>query len=238
MPEMLALDSLKEHPRNYREHPADQLDHIVASIEANGVYRNIVVANDKTILAGHGVAKAARRMGMTEIAAEILDVSPDSPEALKVLASDNEVSHLGVVDDRRLTEILKEVRESPVGLVGTGFDDKMLSALVRKVDVPPPDPPEPQPDRAEELQKKWSTELGQIWQIGQHRLACGDSTEADVIATALDGAEPYLCVTDPPYGVEYDPNWRNEAAEKGQLQYGARRIGVVYNDDRADWREV
>jgi DNA modification methylase len=93
-------------------------------------------------------------------------------------------------------------------------------------------------DRAEELQKKWGTELGQVWVVGPHRIMCGDATNAEDVARLLDGAKPLLCVTDPPYGVEYDPAWRNKLAKNGQLGYGARRVGRVPNDDRIDWREA
>lgn len=71
-----------------------------------------------------------------------------------------------------------------------------------------------------------------------HRVICGDSTVADHVDTLLAGAKPVLMVTDPPYGVEYDANWRNEAAEKGQIAAGARVVGKVKNDTRADWSEA
>ena len=97
-------------------------------------------------------------------------------------------------------------------------------------------------DRAEELQEKWQVKRGQIWEIkgkaGMHRVMCGDATDGEDVALLLDGAKPYLLITDPPYGVEYDPNWRNEAAAKGQIGYVARRIGKVQNDDRTDWSQV
>ena len=76
---------------------------------------------------------------------------------------------------------------------------------------------------------------GDVWVLGDHRILCGDSTRAEDVDRLLDGARPALCVTDPPYGVEYDPSWRNKAAAEGKLAYADRRIGEVTNDDRADW---
>lgn len=127
--EQYAIDLLRPHPQNYRSHPDDQLEHIKASIRANGFYRNVVAANDGTILAGHGVVEAARQLRIKTVPVIKLDVDRDSPDALKILTGDNEIARLGVIDDRALTEILKAVHESPQGLEGTGFDEKMLAAL-------------------------------------------------------------------------------------------------------------
>lgn len=69
----------------------------------------------------------------------------------------------------------------------------------------------------------------------RHRLLVCDSTSAEDVAVLLDDARPRLMVTDPPYGVEYDPAWRQEAAAAGHLAYAARRVGEVTNDDRDDW---
>ena len=76
--------------------------------------------------------------------------------------------------------------------------------------------------------------LGDVWLLGKHRLVCGDCTHADTVAKALDGVVPHLMVTDPPYGVEYDPEWR----QKLELNGRGAAIGRVINDDRADWREA
>lgn len=97
---------------------------------------------------------------------------------------------------------------------------------------------EPQIDRAEELRVKWGVEPGQLWALGEHRLICGDCTDPAVVERVLQGGTPRLIVTDPPYGVNYDPNWRNEAAEKGFLSYAPSRTGIVHNDDRVDWSDA
>jgi hypothetical protein len=73
---------------------------------------------------------------------------------------------------------------------------------------------------------------------GGHRLLCGDSTVATDVERVLGGVEPHLMVTDPPYGVEYDPAWRNKAKFSDGKNHRGRAIGNVTNDDRADWREA
>jgi hypothetical protein len=128
--EDVALTALRSHPRNYKTHPDDQLAHLQESIREHGLYRNIVVARDNTILAGHGVVAAARRMGYETVPVVRLDLAPEEPRALKVLAGDNEVMHLGERDDRALSELLKEIKDTDLdGLLGTGYDEMMLATL-------------------------------------------------------------------------------------------------------------
>lgn len=127
---VVPIAALKNHPRNYKTHPEDQITHLAESIREHGLYRNIVVARDKTILAGHGVVAAARSLGMRDVPVVVLDLDPLAPRALKVLAGDNEVAHLGERDDRALSELLKEIHETDVmGLLGTGYDEMMLANL-------------------------------------------------------------------------------------------------------------
>jgi len=128
--EQVDIATLQPHPRNYRAHPDDQVNHIIESIRTHGFYRNVVVAEDSTILAGHGVVIAAKKMGLKTVPIIRLKVAADDPRALKVLAGDNEIGHLGEVNDRALTDLLKDLQSAENGLLGTGYDDAMLAALV------------------------------------------------------------------------------------------------------------
>jgi hypothetical protein len=128
--ETVPIDSLREHPENYRDHPPDQVQHLEASLEEHGFYRNIVVARDGTILAGHGIVVAARNKGYQEVPVVRLDCDPHSPQALRVLTGDNELTRLAESDDRQLTELLRQIAESDAGLLGTGYDDMMLANLL------------------------------------------------------------------------------------------------------------
>ncbi|MGE3718138.1 MAG: hypothetical protein AB7G07_07050 [Bauldia sp.] len=91
------------------------------------------------------------------------------------------------------------------------------------------------PDEVPEAPVVPTARAGDLWQLGQHRLLCGDSTNRSDVERVLAGVRPHLMVTDPPYGVSYDPTWRQEA---GLADGSSIAKGKVLNDDRADWREA
>jgi hypothetical protein len=125
------IGMLKPHPRNYNGHPPDQIEQIAASIRQSGFYRNVVVARDWTLLAGHGTVEAAALLGREEVPTVRLDLDPMEPRALKILVSDNELSRFAAREDRLLTGLLTEIRESsPLGLFGTGYDEMILANLI------------------------------------------------------------------------------------------------------------
>jgi hypothetical protein len=130
--EIVAIKDLRPHPRNYRVHPEEQLKHIEESLRQHGFYRNVVIASDGTILAGHGLTLAAARIeGVTHVPVFRLDLDPEEPLALKVLAGDNELVRFAENDDRALTELLKEIHDlDETGLLGTGYDEAMLANLL------------------------------------------------------------------------------------------------------------
>ncbi len=128
--EMVELDKMRPHPQNYRQHPEDQLDQICQSIKEHGFYKNVVVARDYTILAGHGAVKACRKLGIAAVPVKKIDCDPFSAQALRIIVGDNEIARLGELDDRALTNMLKEISDADGGLGGTGFDKARLAALL------------------------------------------------------------------------------------------------------------
>jgi hypothetical protein len=88
-------------------------------------------------------------------------------------------------------------------------------------------------DAAPALEDEVVSAPGDIWQLDGHRIICGDCTDSSVIDRLLDGARPHLMVTDPPYGVKYDPSWRNKVSKTQ-----SKRTGIVLNDHLDDWREA
>lgn len=128
--ELVPIESLKPHPKNYRKHLEEQLDHIAESVKANGIYKNIVVSSDGVILAGHGVYEACKaRLKIPKVPIIRLALKSTSRKAMKILAGDNEMSKLAEVDDRLLSDILKDISDGD-DLLGTGFDKKMLANLI------------------------------------------------------------------------------------------------------------
>ena len=136
--EIMKIEQLRPHPRNYRDHPEDQVGHVEQSIKENGFYRNVVIARDDVILAGHGVVKAAQKMGLKEIPVIRLNVESGDERALKILVGDNEISRLAISNDLALGQLLKELGEWDVSvLLGIGFNEldlKRLSSIGQIVD--------------------------------------------------------------------------------------------------------
>lgn len=128
--EHVPVEDLTPHPENYKEHPQEQIDQIKQSIREHGIYRNIVIARDGTILAGHGVVRAAEQLGYEALPAERLNYAPDSAVAKKVMAADNELPKRAPQDDLALAGLLDEINESEdVDLGGTGYDENSLQAF-------------------------------------------------------------------------------------------------------------
>jgi len=137
-----------------------------------------------------------------------------------------------------LTLEFQALKESDFDLGKTGFDLPELKSFNLEggeEEKPPSEDPEPEFDRAAELQEKWGTALGQIWQVGRHRVMCGDSTNPVHVTALLNGAKPRVMIADPPYGIGLDHTWR-DAAEANRL--APARKNKVTNDDRFEWWEA
>jgi ParB-like chromosome segregation protein Spo0J len=124
-------DVLKPNKNTYRVHPKDQIDHLKKSIELYGIYKPILIANDNTILDGHALVTAALQLNIPMVPIKRLNIKADSDEALKLITSINEIGRFAEVDDRKLTNYLKEIKDKGTkGLEGTGYDKMMLANLL------------------------------------------------------------------------------------------------------------
>ena len=221
------ISSLIPYARNARTHSDAQVAQIAASIREFGFTNPILVDGDLGIIAGHGRLLAARKLGMTEVPTlELSHLTPAQKRAY-VLA-DNRLALSAGWDEALLRLELGELQDEGFDLALTGFDLAEIAGFLLDLT-----PGLTDPDDVPDLPETPVSLAGDIWSLGRHRLVCGDSTDAAVVAIALNGVAPHLMVTDPPYGVDYDPAWRNRAGLSATA-----RTGKVLNDDRADWREA
>ncbi len=220
--------TLIPYARNARAHSPEQVAQIAASIREFGFTNPILVDGDNGIIAGHGRLLAARKLGMTTVPVIELAGLSEAQKRAYIIA-DNKLALNAGWDDELLSVELGDLAGLGFDLSLTGFGEDELAGILNSGN-----PGLTDPDAIPEIPAEPVTRLGDVWLLGRHRLVCGDSTRPEDVALALNGVKPHLMVTDPPYGVNYDPAWRERfASALGNLAKGA-----VLNDDRADWRQA
>ena len=227
-PLAVAVGSLIPDAANARRHDPRNLDAIKASLARWGQRTPLVVRQrDNVVLKGNGTLEAAKALDWAFIAA--LPVEDDGAESIAYAIADNRSAELAAWDDETLASLLQNLDEELRDLAGFSGEelDEILKGLEPEPEIVEDEAPEPPADPI--------TKPGDLWLLGEHRLLCGDSTDPVSVARLLDGRTPFLMVTDPPYGVEYDPEWRQEAADKGLKGFHPGRMGTVQNDERGDW---
>lgn len=220
---------LTPNPKNWRKHPKAQADALRGVLAEVG-YADALLARqlpDGGLMLVDGHLRAETTPD-AEVPVLVLDVT--EAEADKILLTLDPLAAMAEADADALSSLLAGFETDSEAV------KKMLSDLSDEAGIEKPvvDVPEARIDEAEELRKKWGVERGQLWVIGKHRLLCGDSTSAEDVGRLLDGEKPVLMVTDPPYGVEYDPSWR----ERAGVNLNSKKLGLVANDDRVDWSEA
>lgn len=229
--EMQPTAALAPYAANARQHPEAQVQQLAASIREFGFNVPVLVDDAGVLIAGHGRVLAAKALGLTSIPAIRLGHLTEA-QAKAYRLADNQLALNSTWDDGLLATELRGLLDAEFDLGLIGFDALTLDRLMagpaeEETGSPDPDAPAPEPP-AHPVSRP-----GDLWILGRHRLLCGDATNAADVARLLDGAKPHLMASDPPYGVEYDPSWRNEAGVSSTA-----RTGKVANDDRADWREA
>ncbi len=222
------LSELIPYARNSRTHSDAQVAQIAASIRGFGFTNPVLVDGESGIIAGHGRVMAARKLGLDRVPVIELGHLSEAQRRAYVIA-DNKLALNAGWDAELLGLELADLSALGFDLALTGFGEDEIASLTSLGNVGLTDPDEVPPPPAEPV-----TRAGDLWLLGKHRLVCGDSTDADTVARVLAGVVPHLMVTDPPYGVSYDPAWRERAGASG----GGTALGTVLNDHRADWREA
>jgi DNA modification methylase len=226
--EYRSLESLIPYARNSRTHSDAQVAQIAASIREFGWTNPVLVDGENGIIAGHGRLLAARKLGLKRVPVIELGHLTDAQKRAYVIA-DNQLAMNAGWDLDLLKLEVAELGEAGFDLDLLGFDGKMLEGLLA------PDATDglTDPDEIPPVPDEPVARPGDIWVLGNHRIICGDSTVATDIARLFGPVRPNLMVTDPPYGVNYDPEWRHKLGVNAST-----RTGKVLNDDRADWRDA
>jgi DNA modification methylase len=226
--ELRPLAAVRPYANNPRQND-DAVEAVAESIRRFGFRQPIVVDADGVIVAGHTRFRAAQRLGLATVPVHVAtDLTPDEVRAYRL--ADNKTAELASWDDAMLSIELDALRGAGIDWTLLGFDEEELAKLLAPAGTEGLTDPDAVPEKPADP----ITKPGDLWLLGKHRLLCGDSTSATDVARLLDGAVPALMVTDPPYGVEYAPEWRMDAGLTGNTA----RMGKVMNDDRADWTEA
>jgi len=223
------IDKLRPYARNAKMHGDDQVAKIAASMAKFGWTVPCMVADDGELIAGHGRVLAAAMLGLSEVPVIRLGHLDDAERRAYRIA-DNKLTEMGDWDEAVLRDEIAGLLAEDFDLSLLGITDEDLDALLQDPDIG--DGAIEGEDDTPEIPEEPVSRAGDLWVLGNHRLLCGDAIVSSDVARVLGTVKPLLMVTDPPYGVEYDPGWRNQAGTK------TKRTGKVLNDDRADWREA
>jgi hypothetical protein len=246
-------DQLLGNPANWRIHPKAQQDALTGALDQVGWVQQVLV-NRRSGFVVDGHARVALAISRGETTVPVLYVDLDLDEEALVIATLDPIGAMATADDAKLRALLADITVDDAGLLALLSD---LAGNDPKVGLTDPDEvPEP----SEEPYVK----AGDLWRLGDHRLLVGDAASAADVARLLDGSEPTLLVTDPPYGVELDPTWRDgvcnamgpaerpymridghpeaDVATRAPTRRHGRTVGhrntTLSGDTRADWSEA
>jgi DNA modification methylase len=218
---------LYKYELNSRTHSDEQIAKIVRSINEYGFTNPLLIDEHNLIIAGHGRLEAALQIGMDELPCIVLPGLSEAQKASLVIA-DNKIALDAGWDKEILLGQFEFLKQFDYDLTLTGFDleelceifpDELPEAFCGEDDVP--------------VAVEGKTQLGDLWLLGDHRLLCGDSTVATDVDRLLGGQRPNTMITDPPYGVKYEADWRAKA--KGSKKTEREENSNLKNDGQADW---
>ncbi|MCI0702328.1 MAG: DNA modification methylase [Planctomycetia bacterium] len=203
---MRPIDSIKPYENNPRFND-EAVDAVAESIRSFGFRQPIVVDENDVIIVGHTRYKAALKLGLTEVPVHVArGLTPEQARAYRI--ADNQTATLSQWNEDKLPFELMELQEADFDLSMLGFPDEELMRLL----APEPNEGQVDPDEVPEPPDEPTTQPGDLWLLGRHRLLCGDSSKPEDVDRLLAGAQIHLVNTDPPYNVKVEPRSNNAIA--------------------------
>lgn len=211
-----SVDEIHPDPSNARKHSPRNIDAIAASLHRFGQQKPIVVDSSGVVRAGNGTLEAAKKLGWSEVAVVESDLKGAEMTAFAI--ADNRTAELAEWDDEVLAATLQALDDADVPLADAGFTAEELAEVQKAAGAE--EAGEVVEDEVPEAPGEPITKVGDLWILGRHRLLCGDSTKAEDVERLLGGAVVDATVTDPPYGISYQSNYRKD------------KFDELKNDDR------
>ena len=193
------IKNLVPYANNARTHSEAQIKQLQASIREFGFINPVLIDSSYGIIAGHGRVLAAQTEGLETVPCVFVEHLTEAQKKAYIIADNKLAMNAGWDMDLLKVEI-EGLQGFDFNISLLGFDDAELSKLMGDIESVQDD----DFDVEAELKKPAITKLGDLWQLGPHRLVCGDSTKADTFALLMDGKKANLVVTDPPYNVNYE----------------------------------
>lgn len=210
------VNDLIPYVNNSRTHSDEQVNQVASSIKEFGFTSPVLIDEQGGLIAGHGRVMAAKKLGLDEVPCITLSGLTESQKKAYIIA-DNQLPLNAGWDMEKLKLEVETLQELDFNVDLLGFDDDFLNGLL---DVQP-DEGLTDEDEVPEAPETPVSVLGDIWQLGNHRLMCGDSTSIDSAELLLEGKIADMVNTDPPYGVSYQSNMRTKSD----------KFEVLKNDD-------
>lgn len=192
------VNQLKPYQANAKIHGKEQVEKLKASIKEFGFLSPCLIDRENNIIAGHGRVEAAKALGMDEVPCLYLEDLTEEQRRAYILA-DNKLTELGEWDRDILSAELAALRDEGFNIELTGFS--IDDIIIEEIDFTEVD--DAWEEAAADAEAEPKAKPGDIYQLGRHRLMCGDATSAEDVKKLLDGAAVQLVITDPPYNVDY-----------------------------------
>lgn len=198
---MVETSKLIPYVNNARTHSQEQVNKLRGSLREFGFINPVIIDSDFNVIAGHGRLMAAKEEGIEEVPCVLVDYLTEAQKKAYILA-DNRYAQDAGWDEELLRLEIEALEGMDFDVSLTGFDDQEIADLF--ADGESTGAEDDDFDLSDALEKAAFVERGDVWQVGRHRLMCGDATSPEDVATLMDGKKANIIITDPPYNVAFE----------------------------------